>query len=43
MRADDIMVSLRSVKSENEIACIREGLRITEIATQEVIRPSGPA
>lgn len=36
-RADDLMVALRSIKSENEIACIREGLRITEIATQEVI------
>ncbi len=42
MRADDIMVTLRSVKSENEIACIREGLRITEIATQEVIRHIKP-
>ena len=38
VRADEIMVALRSVKSENEIACIREGLRITEIATREVIR-----
>jgi Xaa-Pro aminopeptidase len=37
VRADDIMVELRSIKSENELACIREGLRITEIATQEVI------
>ena len=42
VRADDIMVALRSVKSENEIACIREGLRITEIATQEVIRHIKP-
>lgn len=42
VRADDIMVALRSVKSENEIACIREGLRITEIATQEVIRNIRP-
>lgn len=41
-RADDVMVALRSVKSENEIACIREGLRITEIATQEVIRQIRP-
>jgi Xaa-Pro aminopeptidase len=41
-RADDVMVALRSVKSENEIACIREGLRITEIATQEVIRHIRP-
>jgi Xaa-Pro aminopeptidase len=42
VRADDIMVALRSVKSENEIACIREGLRITELATQEVIRNLKP-
>jgi Xaa-Pro aminopeptidase len=42
VRADDIMVALRSIKSENEIACIREGLRITEIATQEVIRHIRP-
>lgn len=42
VRADDIMVALRSVKSENEIACIREGLRITEMATQEVIRHIAP-
>jgi len=42
IRADDIMVALRGVKSENEIACIREGLRITEIATREVIRHIQP-
>jgi Xaa-Pro aminopeptidase len=42
VRADDIMVALRSIKSENEIACIREGLRITELATEEVIRHIRP-
>jgi Xaa-Pro aminopeptidase len=42
VRADDVMVALRSVKSENEIACIREGLRITELATKEVIRHLKP-
>jgi len=41
-RADDLMVALRRIKSENEISCIREGLRITEIATQEVIRQIRP-
>lgn len=41
-RADDLMIALRSLKSENEIACIREGLRITEMATQEVIRRIRP-
>jgi Xaa-Pro aminopeptidase len=42
VRVDEIMVALRSIKSESEIACIREGLRITEIATQEVIRHIKP-
>ncbi len=42
VRADDIMVALRSVKSASEIACIREGLRITELATKEVIRSLKP-
>ncbi len=42
VRADDIMVELRSVKSENEIACICEGLRITEIALQEVMKHIRP-
>jgi Xaa-Pro aminopeptidase len=41
-RADDIMVGLRSVKSENELACMREGFRIVEIATQEVIKAIRP-
>jgi len=41
-RADDIMVGLRSVKSENELACMREGFRITEIATREVIKAIRP-
>lgn len=38
VRADYIMVELRSIKSENEISCLREGYRIAELATQEVIR-----
>ena len=41
-RADDIMVELRVVKSEAELACIREGMRITELATEEVIRHLKP-
>ena len=35
--ARDIMVALRSVKSENEISCLREGARITKLATDDVI------
>lgn len=42
IRCDDIMTTLRSVKSDNEIACLREAARITEIATQEVIRALRP-
>ncbi len=42
VRADDIMVALRSIKSENEIACIREGMRITELATKAVINALKP-
>jgi Xaa-Pro aminopeptidase len=36
-RADDIMVRLRSVKSEAEIACLREAFRISEIAMGRVL------
>jgi len=42
VRADPIMVQLRSIKSENELACLREGFRITELATEEVIRTIRP-
>lgn len=42
VRADAIMVKLRSIKSENELNCMREGFRITELATQEVIRTIRP-
>lgn len=42
VRADSIMVRLRSVKSENEIACLREGYRIAELATQQVIKEIKP-
>ncbi|MDD2442134.1 MAG: M24 family metallopeptidase [Eubacteriales bacterium] len=36
--AFDIMVQLRSIKSENELACLREGFRITSLAMDEVRR-----
>ena len=39
---NDIMVKLRSIKSENELACIREGFRIIELATDEVIKNLKP-
>ena len=42
VRADHIMVELRSVKSVNEINCLREGYRIAELATQQVIKEIKP-
>ena len=40
--AGHIMVELRSIKSENELACLREGYRIAELASQEVIKEIRP-
>lgn len=37
-----VMVELRSVKSENELACLREGYRIANIATEEVMKAIRP-
>lgn len=42
VRADRIMVELRSVKSSAEIACLKEGYRIAELASQQVIREIHP-
>ena len=42
VKCNDIMVSLRQIKSENELACIREGFRIIELATDEVIKSLRP-
>ncbi len=42
VKCNDIMVNLRKIKSENELACIREGFRIIELATDEVIRNLKP-
>ena len=42
VKCNDIMVSLRQIKSANELACIREGFRIIELATDEVIRSLKP-
>lgn len=42
IKCSDIMVELRKIKSENELACIKEGFRIIEIATDEVIRRLKP-
>ena len=42
VKCNDIMVDLRKIKSENELACIKEGFRIIELATEEVIRNLKP-
>ncbi len=42
VKCNDIMVELRKIKSENELACIKEGFRIIEIATDEVIKALKP-
>jgi len=42
VKCNEIMVELRKIKSENELACIQEGFRIIEIATDEVIKNLKP-
>ncbi len=42
VKCADIMVTLRKIKSINELACIKEGFRIIELATDEVIRKLKP-
>ena len=42
IKCSDIMVELRKIKSVNELACIREGFRIIDLATDEVIRNLKP-
>ena len=42
VKCNEIMVELRQIKSENELACIREGFRIVDLATDEVIRHLKP-
>ena len=41
-RQEEIIRSLRAIKSENELACMREGFRITELAIQDVIKALRP-
>ena len=41
-RCNDIMVELRKIKSVNELACIKEGFRIVDLATDEVIKHLKP-
>lgn len=40
--AGHIMVELRKIKSENELACLAEGYRIADLATQQVMKEIRP-
>ena len=42
VKCNEIMVELRKIKSVNELACIQEGFRIVDFATDEVIRHLKP-
>jgi Xaa-Pro aminopeptidase len=42
VRADDILIDLRKVKSENELALLREAFRISEQAVEAVLRDIRP-
>ena len=42
VKCNEIMVDLRKIKSENELLCIKEGFRIIDKATDEVIRKLKP-
>ncbi len=42
VNADDIMLTLRTRKSENELNCMREGFRIVELAMAEVMKELRP-
>ena len=42
INAGDVMVELRQIKSANEIACLKEGYRIAELASQQVIKEIRP-
>ena len=42
VRADDLIVEMRTIKSENELACMREAFRISEIATEETMKQMKP-
>ncbi|NSW55771.1 MAG: aminopeptidase P family protein [Armatimonadetes bacterium] len=42
VRADDLIVEMRTIKSPNEIKCMREAFRISEIATEYVLNNMKP-
>ena len=42
VRADEILTGMRAIKSDNEIRLMREAFRISEVATEEVLRQMRP-
>jgi len=42
VRADDLIVQMRTVKSANEIRCMKEAFRISEVATEYVLNHMRP-
>lgn len=42
VRADDIIVQMRTVKSNSELKCMREAFRISELATEYVLNNMKP-
>lgn len=42
VKADDIIVSLRSIKSKNEISLMKEAYRISELATDAILKKIKP-
>ena len=42
VKADDVMFSQRAIKSDNEIACLKESFRLAEMAIDEICRRIRP-
>ncbi len=42
VKADDLLTEMRMIKSENELACMREAFRISEVATEAVLEQIEP-
>jgi Xaa-Pro aminopeptidase len=42
VRADDLIVEMRTIKSANEVKCMREAFRISEVATEYVLNNMKP-
>jgi len=42
VRADDLIVDMRTIKSANEIKCMKEAFRISEVATDYVLANMKP-